>query len=134
MVYNLFVRHGTAFDHDGDGKIGGAAPDPTLNQSGQRETGPFLKVLAILPHLLRMGVNTLYFLPVTALGQHGRKGELGSPYATRNPERLEPTLADPLVGDLSVDVQFATADRPSKPGFRLSPSRRSSSSCPDSLA
>ena len=107
VVYNLFVRSGTAFDHDGDGKIGGAAQDLTLNHSGQRETGTFLKVLAILPHLLRMGVNTLYLLPVTAVGQHGRKGELGSPYAIRNPERLEPTLADPLVGDLPVDVQFA---------------------------
>ncbi len=107
VVYNLFVRGGAAFDHDGDGEIGGAPGDPTLNGDGHRETGTFLKAIALLPHIARMGVNTLHLLPITAIGASGRKGELGSPYAIRNLERLEPTLADPILGDLPVEAQFA---------------------------
>ena len=107
VVYNLFVRGGAGFDHDDDGEIGGAPGDPTLNGDGHRETGTFLKAIAILPHIARMGVNTLHLLPVTAIGESGRKGELGSPYAIRNLERLEPTLADPILGDLPIEAQFA---------------------------
>jgi hypothetical protein len=107
VVYNLFVRHASAFDHDGDGCIGGAKGEITCNAEGVRETGTFLKTMALLPYLRRLGVNTLYLLPITAVGRHGRKGELGSPYAIRNPERLEPTLADPLLGDLPLEDQFA---------------------------
>ena len=33
-IYNLFVRLGTAFDHDGDGCLGGAKHDLTLNRHG----------------------------------------------------------------------------------------------------
>ncbi|RCK78324.1 MAG: 1,4-alpha-glucan branching enzyme [Candidatus Ozemobacter sibiricus] len=104
-IYNVFVRLTTAFDHDADGKLGNQPTDPTINAHGMRETGTFLKTIALLGHLRRLGCTTLHLLPVTAIGRDGNKGLLGSPYAIKDPYRLEPTQADPLL-DLSVDDQF----------------------------
>ncbi len=104
-IYNLFVRLGTAFDHDGDGCLGGSKSDLTLNRHGMRESGTLLKALALLGHVSRLGARTIHLLPVTAIGRDGNKGLLGSPYAIKNAYRLEPTLADPLV-PLDVETQF----------------------------
>ncbi len=100
VAYNLFPRAGAAFDHDGDGSL--ALP---LNSQGWRETGTFLKCIALLPWLRWLGANTVYLLPVTAVGQDGHKGNLGSPYAIRNPYRLDDTLGEPRLG-LGVETEF----------------------------
>ncbi|NDD28089.1 MAG: alpha-amylase [Proteobacteria bacterium] len=109
VIYNVFVRLASAYDHDGDGCLGTpSAPDTTgrtCNAQGVRETGTFLKTIALLGHARRLGATAVHLLPVTAVGGFGNKGSLGSPYAIRNPYALEATLADPLV-DLDVDVQF----------------------------
>jgi len=104
-IYNVFVRLTTAYDHDADGVLGGGKVDPTLNAEGIRETGTFLKTIALLGHIKRLGGTVIHLLPVTAIGKDGNKGVLGSPYAIRNPYKLEPSLADPLL-DLSPDEQF----------------------------
>ena len=101
VVYSLLVRATTAFDHDGDGEV---RPEPL--EEGWRETGTFLKSIALLPLLRRLGFNTLHLLPITAIGRHGRKGDLGSIYAVRNPYRLDPLLAEPALG-LDVETEFA---------------------------
>jgi len=101
VVYNMFVRQTTAWDHDGDGSIG--LEDL---QGGFRETGTFLKAIAILPYLKRLGINTLHLLPVTLIGSDGNKGTLGSPYAIKNPFKLDPRLAEPWLG-LDVEVEFS---------------------------
>jgi starch synthase (maltosyl-transferring) len=93
VIYNLFVRTTTAFDHDGDGRLN-LSPPP----DGFRETGTFLKAVALLPLLRHLGINTVYLLPITAVGRDGNKGTLGSPYAIRNPYRLEESLAEPALG------------------------------------
>ncbi len=105
IVYNILIRLFSAYDHNRDGQLGGAQNDHTLNADGVRETGTFLKTIALLPYLKSLGVNTIHLLPVTEIGQTGRKGDLGSPYAIRHPFRLEPTLADPAV-PLSIDMQY----------------------------
>ena len=111
-IYNLFVRHTTAYDHDGDGELGttGAAPRDraarTTNAQGVRETGTFLKAIALLGHIVELGCTAVHLLPVTAVGSFGNKGVLGSPYAIQDPYRLEPTLADPLI-EADVDTQLA---------------------------
>lgn len=92
-VYNLFVRPALAWDHDGDGRIG-AEPLP----GGWRETGTLPKALALLPYIRSLGCDTVHLLPVAALGRDGRKGGLGSPYAVRDPYRIEPSLAEPALG------------------------------------
>ncbi|HHS97793.1 MAG TPA: alpha-amylase [Chloroflexi bacterium] len=101
VTYSLLVRATTAFDHDGDGEI---APEPT--EGGWRETGTFLKSIALLPTLRQMGFNTLHLLPITAIGQYGKKGNLGSIYAVQNPYRLDPLLAEPALG-LDVETELA---------------------------
>lgn len=109
VVYNVFVRLTSAYDHDGDGTLGtpkAADVDArTRNTQGVRETGTFLKTIALLGHMRSLGVTAVHLLPITAVGRFGNKGNLGSPYAIRNPYALEDTLADPLVG-ADVDTQM----------------------------
>lgn len=100
VVYNLFVRTTMAFDHDGDGRLN-LSPPP----GGFRESGTFLKSIALLPYLRHLGVNTVYLLPITAIGQDGNKGTLGSPYAVKNPYRLDERLAEPALG-LTAEEEF----------------------------
>jgi glycosidase len=98
-IYNLFVRAATGYDHDADGRV---SLDPI---DGWMETGTFLKSIALLPYIKHMGFNTVHLLPITAIGQDGNKGTLGSPYAIRNPYTIDPRLAEPALG-LSADTEF----------------------------
>ncbi len=101
VVYNMFVRLTAAWDHDGDGEI--RLEDL---EGGFRETGTFLKAIAMLPYLRHMGINTIHLLPVTKIGSDGNKGTLGSPYAIRNPYELDVRLGEPFVG-LGAEHEFA---------------------------
>lgn len=97
-IYNVFPRLTAAYDHDNDGNVGVNPHDTTLTKDGKiRETGTFLKVLAMLPYIKNLGVNVLYFLPLTSIGKDGNRGDLGSPYAIKNQYKLDETLADPLI-------------------------------------
>jgi starch synthase (maltosyl-transferring) len=98
IVYNLFIRLTTAFDHNGDGTIG---TDPL--EYGFRETGTLLKAIALLPYIKNLGANTVYILPVTEIGSQNKKGSLGSPYAVKNPRKLDPMLDEPALG-LSAEI------------------------------
>ena len=91
VVYNAFVRTGSAFDHDADGTLEHRPGRP-------RETGTFLKLIALLPYMRSLGCNVLHLLPIASIGRDGRKGPLGSPYAIRDPYSLDDTLAEPLLG------------------------------------
>ena len=100
VVYNHFVRLGAAFDHNLDGDV---STEPLPN--GFRETGTLLKSIAMLPYMQRLGANTVYLLPLTIIGTENRKGELGSPYAIRNPYKLDPMLGEPAL-DLPLETQL----------------------------
>lgn len=93
IVYNLFIRLTAAFDHNGDGTIGTEELD-----CGFRETGTLLKAIALLPYIKKLGANTLYLLPLTEIGSQCKKGSLGSPYAVKNPRKLDPLLDEPVLG------------------------------------
>jgi starch synthase (maltosyl-transferring) len=93
VVYNMFVRTTTAFDHDGNGTL-----DLPVNSQGLRETGTFLKAIAMLPYIKRLGATAVHLLPITAIGHDGNKGDLGSPYAIRNPYELDENLSEPALG------------------------------------
>ncbi len=105
VIYNLFPRLFSAYDHDQDGKIGDSPTDLTLNADGIRETGTFIKTIALLPYIKKLGVNTIHLLPITEIGINGRKGDLGSPYAIKDPYKIDPLLADPIV-DISPEDQY----------------------------
>jgi starch synthase (maltosyl-transferring) len=114
VVYNIFVRLVTAYDHDKNNKI-----DINVNESGWRETGTFLKTIAILPYLKKIGINTLHFLPITSIGSDGNKGNLGSPYAIKNPYKLDDNLSEPVLG-FDTDIQFkALVEAAKRMGFRI---------------
>jgi len=51
----------------------------------------------LLPYLKKLGFNTLHLLPITPIGQDGRKGDLGSPYAIKNHYEIDPNIIDPFV-------------------------------------
>ncbi|MCC7450948.1 MAG: alpha-amylase [Anaerolineae bacterium] len=99
MIYNLFPRVTAAFDHNNDGAL-------AIRDDGWRETGTLLKCIALLPYIRSMGFNVVHLLPITSVGQDGKKGTLGSPYAIRNPYQLDPNLDEPALG-LTADQLFA---------------------------
>ena len=101
VIYTVLVRHMCAWDHDHSSAL------EVENRHGQRDTGTFLKLLALLPWLQQFGVDTIALLPVSRHSRAYAKGELGSPYAVADSLAIEPDLADPLLGELPVEIQFA---------------------------
>lgn len=97
-VYNLFIRLATAYDHNNDKSL-------KYVDKQFRETGTFLKAIALLPYIKNLGVNTIYLLPITSIGEDAKKGDLGSPYAIRNPYMPDDNLSEPLL-ELDVEVEF----------------------------
>ena len=97
IAINFLPRVLSMYDIDGDGYIGTEkGKDITLNSEGTRETGTFIKNILILPYLKALGYNTVHLQPITEIGIYGRKGDLGSPFAIKDPFTIEPTLADPM--------------------------------------
>ncbi len=98
IVYNLFPRVTAAYDHAHDDVL---SIDPS--PEGWRDTGTLLKCIALLPYIQSLGINTVHLLPITSVGQDGKKGTLGSPYGIRNAYELDHKLAEPALG-LDVNV------------------------------
>ncbi len=100
-IYSSLLRTSGAWDHDRDGVLS------DQNIHGLKETGTFLKMIALLPHLAYMGLDTLYLLPITKFSLKDKKGDLGSPYGVANFFALDENLADPLCkGKLTLNEQF----------------------------
>ncbi|MFX1512080.1 MAG: alpha-amylase family glycosyl hydrolase [Promethearchaeota archaeon] len=100
VIYNIFVRVTTAFDHNQNGQL-----DLNISKDEFRETGTFLKTIALLPYIKYLGANTIHLLPITTVGEDGKKGTIGSPYAIKNPYQLNPNLAEPIL-QLDVNTEF----------------------------
>jgi len=100
-VYSMMVRTSTAWDHDRSGDL----EDQDLY--GLKETGTFLKSIALLSLLHKMGITCIYLLPISKFSLEGKKGELGSPYGVSSFFRLDPGLKDPMAGpDFTVEDEF----------------------------
>ena len=114
VIYNMFLRTAGAVDHNGNGRL-----DLPLNERGYRETGTFLKGIAMLPYIKRLGATVIHLLPITSIGQDGNKGTLGSPYAIRNPYAIDEGLSEPALG-LDVKTEFkAFVEAAHRMGFRI---------------
>ncbi len=105
-IYNIYPRLTAAYDHDQDGHVGANEEDITMDAEGLfRETGTFLKCIAMLPYIKQMGVNVIHCLPITSIGQDGNRGDLGSPYAIKNPYHIDEKLAETCI-PFDVEEQF----------------------------
>jgi len=100
VIYNLFPRLTAAFDHNQNKRI------DVLPNEALRETGTFLKCIALLPYIKSLGATVVHLLPITSIGKDGNKGSLGSPYAIKNPYKLDERLAEPAL-NLDVETEFA---------------------------
>ena len=100
-VYSMMIRSSGSYDHDRTGRL------DEKNFYGLKDTGTFIKSLAILPLLKRMGIDVLYLLPIAKYSLKDKKGELGSPYGVANFTALDPMLKDPMTGDkTTVEEEF----------------------------
>lgn len=101
-IYSMQVRTSSSWDHDGCGEL------KEINNNGLKETGTFVKSLVLIPLLKKMGINTIYLLPIAQHSYKNKKGEKGSPYAVKNFFKIDEELKDPLTGDeLTVEEEFA---------------------------
>ncbi len=101
VLYSTMIRASSAWDHDRSFSL------DISNFDKMKETGTFVKMLALLPLLKKMGVDTMYLLPLSKFSLKDKKGDLGSPYGVSSFFDLDPNLKDNLTGDdLSVEEEF----------------------------
>ncbi|MDD4184076.1 MAG: hypothetical protein PHI01_01505 [Candidatus Izemoplasmatales bacterium] len=100
-LYSMMPRASAAWDHDRSHSL------DLDNLDHLKETGTFVKALALLPFLDKLGINTIYLLPLTRYSETNKKGELGSPYAVSSSTELDPNLKDDLCLDmLTLEEEF----------------------------
>lgn len=101
VMYSTMIRTSAAWDHDRSERL------EDENVYHMRETGSFVKMLALLPLLNKMGVNTVYMLPISKFSLKDKKGDLGSPYGVSNFNELDPNLKDSLTKEaMTLDEEF----------------------------
>ncbi len=102
IIYSSLVRTSAAFDADRSGYI------EHTNVHGHKETGTFIKMIALLPHLRRMGIDALYLLPIMKHSRRQSKGDPGSPYSVIDFFALDPSLKETLTGEaFTIEEEFA---------------------------
>ena len=102
VLYSLMIRTSTTWDHDRSYSL------DIKNFDGLKETGSFIKTIALLPLLKKMGVDTIYLLPISRYSRDHKKGDLGSPYAIASFVELDGDLKDDLTGnDSTVEAEFS---------------------------
>lgn len=101
VMYSTMIRTSTAWDHDRSFSL------DLSNFDGIKETGTFVKMLALLPFLQKIGVDTVYMLPISRFSLKDKKGELGSPYGVASFFDLDPSLKESIVGSrMTVEEEF----------------------------
>jgi starch synthase (maltosyl-transferring) len=93
VFYSLMARTSTTWDNDRSGEI------DESNLYDLSELGSFVKSIALLPYLKSIGVDVLYFLPLSSYSTYRSKGDLGSSYAVVNFTELDENLKDSLTGN-----------------------------------
>lgn len=102
VLYSTMIRASGAWDHDRSYTL------DLDNFDHLKETGSFVKMLALLPLLKKMGVDTVYMLPISRFSLKDKKGDLGSPYGVASFYDIDPTLKDSLTGDdMTVEEEFS---------------------------
>lgn len=76
-----------------------------VNVRQYTQEGTFNAFANELPRLKKMGVSTLWFMPVTPIAQKNKKGSMGSPYACSDYTAINPELGN--MNDFKALVQKA---------------------------
>ncbi len=97
VFYSALLRTTTSYPHSENFE--------PIDKNHYRNSGTFLKTIALLPYLKTMGINILYLLPISKYSNSFKKGEIGSPYSVKNFLKIDPNLRDPL-SDMNVEGQF----------------------------
>lgn len=92
VLYSTMIRTSSAWDHDRSFSL------DLSNFNELKETGTFVKMLVLLPLLKKMGVDTLYLLPLSRFSLKDKKGDLGSPYGVANFFDIDPFLKESMTG------------------------------------
>ena len=92
VLYSTMIRTSSAWDHDRSFSL------DLSNFNELKETGTFVKTLVLLPLLKKMGVDTLYLLPLSRFSLKDKKGDLGSPYGVANFFDIDPFLKESMTG------------------------------------
>ena len=100
IIYSTFLRMTTAFGHKNPNSFN------PYRKSGYTESGTILKQIFLLPYLKKIGINTIYFLPVTKYSNKFKKGEVGSPYSIRDFYKISDEYHDNLLEEFSVEDEF----------------------------
>lgn len=101
-IYSMHIRTSTSWDHDGSGYL------EDSDKYGFKETGTFIKTIALIPLLKKMGINVLYLLPIVQHSKKFKKGEIGSPYAVKNFYHLDSELKDTITGKaFTIEEEFS---------------------------
>lgn len=98
-AYNLFIRYALNWNHKFQTEYKKFPKDAFSNK------GTILKAITLLPYIHSLGCNIIHLLPITEIGKQNRKGNLGSPYAIKNPLKIEPTLDEPIL-EIDLDIQY----------------------------
>ena len=61
---------------------------------GHSELGTFEGVTADLERIKDLGADIIWLMPIHPIGEEGRKGSLGSPYAIKDYRGINPLLGD----------------------------------------
>lgn len=101
IYYSLMARTSTTWDNDRNNEIDDS------NIYNLSELGSFVKSIALLPYLQSIGVDVLYFLPLSSYSKYRPKGDLGSSYAVLDFTKLDEGLKESLTGNkMTVEEEF----------------------------
>ncbi|SHH53248.1 alpha-amylase family protein [Thermosipho atlanticus] len=100
VIYGSLPRMTSAFNHKGFGTF------EEIDILGYKESGTFLKMIALLLYLKSFNINTLYLLPISKTSNLFKKGSIGSPYAVKNPLEIDECYHDPLLESFNVEDEF----------------------------
>ena len=98
-IYSLMIRSATAWDHDRDDRL------PKDNLYHLNDNGTFLKSILLIPHLKRMGINTILLHQPFALCKTHKNCTYANKESITNFTKLDENLKDSLVPELSVEEQ-----------------------------
>ncbi len=98
-VYSLMIRSATAWDHDRDNRL------TKDNIYHLNDNGTFFKSILLIPHLKRMGINTILLHQPFALCKTYKKFAYADKESVINFTKLDENLKDSLIPELNVEEQ-----------------------------